>query len=127
MPIRTGTATALVVSLLLVAPVAMAETDATDRDISDEQLRTFAQARAEVRDVLESYSDERQEAADEEALEEVRLEMQKAMASAVNDTGMSVERFNELTRLIRRDRELRGRVAEVASDIDAHEPSGNAR
>lgn len=127
MPIRAGTATALVVSLLLVAPVAMAETDATDRDISDEQLRTFAQARAEVRDVLESYSDERHEAADEEALEEVRLEMQKAMASAVNDTGMSVEQFNELTRLIRRDRDLRKRVADVASEIDAQEPSDNAR
>ena len=124
MPIRTllaGTAAvALMAGAAAVAPQALAQTEMqppqqeTPAVNYDEQtLQTYAAAMTEVVEIGERKQPEISEAADEEQAEEVWVEMQEEMVTAVEAQGMTVEEYNEITQQAQMDPDLAAQINEM--------------
>lgn len=80
-----------------------------DANFDQEQIESFAQARAEVQQIQQEYASQAQQGDDKEAAQ-MQKEAQQEMVSAVEDAGLSVEEFNRIAQAARSDKELSERI-----------------
>lgn len=79
-------------------------------DVSDAKLEQFVEAVTEVQSVQQEYASEiqsTQEAAEAQAL---RQEAQEKMVGAVEDAGLSVTEYNQISQQLQSDPELSNRL-----------------
>lgn len=89
---------------------AQAQAAAPATDFSDETLKQFAEASKEIASVSRDYTERLQNAEDEAAKQEVRMEANEDMVNIVEDSGLEVSTFNAIGQAIQQDPELMKRV-----------------
>ncbi len=77
---------------------------------TDEELRTFASAALEVREIGAEWQPKITEAGSEEQAAEIQTQARDEMVEAVEQKGLSVERYNEITQQVRSNPELAEKV-----------------
>lgn len=88
--------------------------EAPEVDLSEEDIDTFVTAFVAVQEVREDFADRLQNAEDETEAQSMQQEAQDEMVSAVEDSGMSVEEYNEVAMALQNDPELMQEVQERA-------------
>lgn len=96
-------AASIAVALGAHAASGNAGTDSANFD--QEQVESFAEARAEVRQLQQEYTTQLQQADGKQA-EQLRKEAQQEMTEAVEDTSLSVKEYNRIAQAARNDQEL---------------------
>ena len=124
MPFRrllAGTAAvAIMAGAAAVAPQALAQTEMQPpqqemptANYDEQTLQTYAMAMTEVVEIGERKQPEISEAANEEQAEEIWVEMQEEMVTAVEAQGMTVEQYNEITQQAQMDPDLAAQINEM--------------
>ena len=124
MPFRrllAGTAAvAIMAGAAAVAPQALAQTEMQPpqqempaANYDEQTLQTYAMAMTEVVEIGERKQPEISEAANEEQAEEIWVEMQEEMVTAVEAQGMTVEEYNEITQQAQMDPDLAAQINEI--------------
>ncbi|WP_366555645.1 DUF4168 domain-containing protein [Aquibaculum sediminis] len=123
MPIRTllaGTAAvALMAGAAFVAPTPVAaqtemqQQEAPAVDYDTQTLQTYAAAMTEVVQIGERMQPSIAEAESEEEAEEIWVEMQEEMVTAVEQQGMSVDEYNQITQQAQMDPDLAAEINEM--------------
>jgi len=90
------------------------EATAPAQDFSDEQLQQFADASQQIAVISQDYTQRLQEAEDEQAQQEVRMEANDKMVEVVEDSGLDVNTFNAIGQAIQQDPALMQRVQKMA-------------
>jgi|GEM_PF-2980163 len=86
-----------------------------DIEVSDEDVARFAQAYEEVATIRDKYAEKTHGLDDEDAVADARQEAQRLKTAAIEDTGLSVEEYNEIRGASRVDSDIHDKVmAEVA-------------
>jgi hypothetical protein len=85
-----------------------------DVDLSEEQIDTFVSAFVAVQEVRNDFSERLQEAEGESEAQSMQQEAQDEMVQAVEDSGMTVEEYNEVAMALQNDPELMQEVQERA-------------
>lgn len=127
MPIRTllaGTAAvALMAGAAFVAPTPVtAQTEMQQQqeapavEYDDQTLQTYAAAMTEVVEIGERMQPSIAEAESEEEAEEIWVEMQEEMVSAVEQQGMSVDEYNQITQQAQMDPDLAAEINEMVQN-----------
>lgn len=83
-----------------------------DIEVSDEELGTFVDAALEVRDVYDQYESDIESAEGEER-EKMMRQRDEELRAAVEDAGLSVERYNTIHSAVTANDELNQRYAEM--------------
>ncbi len=111
------TATILLTGLLAAAVPAWAEqaeeATGSGAPVSDEQLRQFTLALAEVRSIRMEYMPRVQEAESREQRNELKQRGREEMLEAIRDTGLEVGEYNRIGQRIGDDQELKRRVQQM--------------
>jgi len=81
--------------------------------ITDQELKTFAVAALEVKKINDSYRPRYQSADTPAAKEQVQKEATEKMSAAVEQKGLSVDKYNQIVRVAQAD-------PEVAKQIDGY-------
>lgn len=80
-------------------------------DISDQELRQFAEAQSQVEEIKNDYRGEIQKhAQDADKAMEVQREAQQEMVEAVQDSGLDVRKYNQIAQLAQYDSQFRARI-----------------
>lgn len=122
---RITTATAVSVlaagAFFVAAPVAHGDAttpqtaqqtqQAPQANFSDEQLQSFAAAANEVRTVHEEWQQRLQETQDPRQQQQIRQEASQEMAEAIEDEGLTIEEYNEISQVARQDPEVYDKVS----------------
>ncbi|MFN4283057.1 MAG: DUF4168 domain-containing protein [Alphaproteobacteria bacterium] len=86
--------------------------------ITQQELKTFAVAALEVKKINDTYRPRYQSAETPAAKEQVRKEATEKMSSAVQQQGLSVDKYNQIVRVAQAD-------PEVAKQIDDYARQAN--
>lgn len=86
---------------------------APDIDVSDEQVEAFAEAQARVAEIGEKWTPRMQEAESSEDVQKAREQAQQEMVIAVENSGLSVQEYNQIARAAQADEELRQEIQEA--------------
>lgn len=86
--------------------------EAPEVDVGEEELSQFASAVVELQQIKQSYSKDIGQAGDKQKAKDLQGEMQEAMRQAIEDEGLSVERYAKIGEAIQSDKELKQRVNE---------------
>lgn len=78
--------------------------------VSDESLKTFAQAMKEVNRIADRARSELEQSGQPEKAQEVQQKAQADMVEAVQKKGMSVEQYNQIAMAAQTDPQVRERV-----------------
>lgn len=81
--------------------------------VSDQELKSFAEATVEVQKISQDYEPRIQSAPDQQAGQELRQQAQAEMVSAVEAKGLTVEKYQEIYHLAQLDPQVRQRVASM--------------
>lgn len=102
----------LVAGLTLVVAAALSPAMAEDgaASVDDAQLEQFATALTDVRDLGNEYSEQIASAESQEEAQELQQEAQVEMVAAVEDTGMTVQEYNQIAEQMSQNPELMERV-----------------
>lgn len=87
--------------------------EAPQASFSDEEIETYADATLEVQEIGAKWEPrllEAQQAQQPEQLEQLQREAEEEMVDAVQSAGLSVEQYNEITRMAQVDQNLRDRI-----------------
>lgn len=92
--------------------------------VSDAEVRTFVVANAEVSQIAETYRPQLQSAGSDEEAAEIQQTAQEEMVMAVTETGMEVERYNNIMAAARQDVELSQRITAEAQRYEQEQNGG---
>lgn len=81
-------------------------------DVGEKELSQFASAVVELQQIKQSYSKDIGQAGDKQEAQKLQGEMQEAMRKAIEDEGLSVERYAKIGKAIQSDEKLKKRVNE---------------
>ena len=84
--------------------------------VSDEQLRAFAQIFGEVADIQAILKSEMLEATSQQAVGQAEQRAQEQMIDAVRRNGMEVEEYNRIAKLLNEDSELYDRYRRIQQE-----------
>ncbi len=82
-------------------------------EVSDEDLEKYAKAETKVDDIREDFSEQLQEAEDQEKAQKLQQQAQEKMVSAVEDAGLDVTTYNQIASQVQMDDSLRERLEEM--------------
>jgi GTP1/Obg family GTP-binding protein len=82
-------------------------------DVSDQQLKQFADAQAEIAGIQQDFSSRLQNVEDPEKARELQRQANEEMTSAVEEAGLDVESFNQIAMAIQNDPELQQKLTEM--------------
>jgi len=85
-------------------------------DVSDEQIASFVEAYVAVNEVREEYTARLQEAEDQEEAQALQMEANDAMSAAIEDTGLSVEEYQNVAMAVSADAEVREQVTQMLEE-----------
>ncbi|HEY4135632.1 MAG TPA: DUF4168 domain-containing protein [Alphaproteobacteria bacterium] len=83
-------------------------------DISGQDLKTFAVAALEVKKINDSYRPRYQSADTPEAKQQVQKEATDKMAAAVQDKGLTVDKYNQIVHVAQADPEVAQQIDDYA-------------
>ncbi len=81
-------------------------------DVGEQELDQFAEAFLAVQEIQTEISEELQAATDESEAQDLQRQAQEEMVSAVEDSGLSVEEYNQIAQLMNSDPEVRDGIME---------------
>lgn len=84
-----------------------------DIDVSDQQLEQFAEAQTSIIEIQQDFSERLQGVEDPERAQELQVQANEEMTSAVDAAGLDVESFNAIAMAIQNDPELQQRLTEM--------------
>lgn len=87
-----------------------------DIDVSDQQLEQFADAQVSIIEIQQDFSARLQGVEDPERAQELQVQANEEMTSAVDEAGLDVESFNAIAMAIQNDPELQQRLTEMLQD-----------
>ncbi|MFO7930594.1 MAG: DUF4168 domain-containing protein [Thermodesulfobacteriota bacterium] len=87
----------------------------TAEDFSDSDLEKFAQAQTEVDDIRSEYSDELSGVEDTEKARELQDKYADQMVKAIEDAGLDVQTYNEISMALQNDPELQEKIDEMGN------------
>ena len=123
---RTTTITGLsIICLLALAlmPAAAAaqgygfEEQPAQTEVTDQEVGAFAEAQNEVGQIQQDYQGRIADTADPEAQQAIVEEANEKMVDAVQESGLSVERYNTILNSAHADPELQARISRAARDM----------
>lgn len=79
-------------------------------DVSDDQAAAFAEAQGRVAEIGQKWTPRMQAAESSEDIQKARESAQKEMVIAVENTGLSVQEYNQIAQAAQADPELRERI-----------------
>ena len=83
-------------------------------NISDTQLREFANARSAVEQIQMKYQDKAQNVTSEQDMQRLQAQANNEMVQAVEKTNLSVEQYNQIASLIQTDQKMLDRYMKLA-------------
>lgn len=86
---------------------------------SDEDLKAFGSAMTEIQKINGEYSPKLTAATDAAAKAEVQKEMIAKMGAAVQSSGLSPQKYNDMSTAVQKDAALRARLTEVLNAAPA--------
>jgi len=86
---------------------------AADIEVSDTQLEAFADAQSTLGEIQQDYAGRMQSVDDPEKANELREEANAEMVDAVEESGLTVETFNQIAQAVQNDPELQQRLAQI--------------
>ncbi|HEY9234232.1 MAG TPA: DUF4168 domain-containing protein [Phenylobacterium sp.] len=101
------------------APAAAAPAAPAAGGFSDEDLKAFGAAMTEIQKINGEYGPKITAAADANAKAEVQKEMIGKMGAAVQASGLSAEKYNDMSNAVQKDAALRARLTEVLNAAPA--------
>jgi hypothetical protein len=84
--------------------------EAPRKPVSEQAVKEFASAYASVQSIQEDYSEQLQQIEDPQQAQQLQQEAQKEMLEAVQQSGMSVNEYNQMVERMDQDPQLRQRV-----------------
>lgn len=109
---RKSLALGFVAALVASAPALHAQDEGSGSaaaDFDQQQIESFAVARAEIRTLQQEYGSKIQQADQEEAAE-LKQEARQKMATAVEENGLDVQEFNRIAQAARSDEDLQEQI-----------------
>ena len=88
-------------------------------EVSDDQIQAFVDAYVAVNEVREEYTARMQEAEDQEAAQALQMEANEAMSAAIEDSGLSVEEYQEVAMAVSADPDVREQVTQMLEEQGA--------
>lgn len=85
-------------------------------DVDDETVSEFADAFLSVQEISQDLTEKLSEAPSAEAAQTMQREAQEEMAKSVEDSGISVEQYNDIAVGMRQDPELAERVKTAVNE-----------
>lgn len=82
-------------------------------DVSDEELRAFAEATRKLQDVAEQAQGDMKEAGDQQERQQVRDDFLERQAEIVREAGLDTARYTEIRQAVERSSDLRQRLLEI--------------
>lgn len=79
-------------------------------DVNDETLNKFADAYGKVQSIQQDFAKDLQQVSEESEAQELQRSAQDEMMEAVEDSGLSVTEYNEISVAVSADPELQARV-----------------
>jgi len=79
-------------------------------DFSDEELEKFSEARSKVEEMSSEYSQKLEGVEDPEKAREIQTKYSQKMSDAIEDIGLSVQTYNEISRAAQNNPELREKI-----------------
>jgi len=95
------------------APAAAAPAAPAAGGFSDEDLKAFGTAMKEIEKINGEYAPKLSAATDATAKAEVQKEMIAKMGAAVQSSGLSPQKYNDMSAAVQKDAALRARLTEV--------------
>lgn len=130
-------------AMLIAAPVAVAQTKGAQQPqqqapsqqgpaaaVSEDELKAFASAALEVRNISASYAPKIAEAESKQDAKEIatlRKQAEDKMVQAVEGSGLSVEQYNKIYVVARNEPELRSRITRYMKEGDGGSGGSSAR
>lgn len=84
-------------------------------DFSDQELKKFAAAQTDVDDIRGEYSDALGNVEDPDKAQELQNKYTRKMINAIEDKGLSVEDYNNISRAIQGNPELQKKVESMGN------------
>ncbi len=85
-------------------------------DVSDEELRAFAEATDQLQGVAEQARSDMQGAEGQEEAQQVREDFQEKQAQIVQEAGLDTARYTEIRNAIESNPDLRNRFLEIRQE-----------
>jgi len=95
------------------APPPPAQGQQAMKPVTDEQLVKFIDAAADVQNVQANYAERVQNADDQAKAQSLRQEAQNKMIGAVEESGLTVQQFNQIGQRLQTDQELADRLRSI--------------
>lgn len=89
-------------------------------EVSDSELKKFAEAQAEITSIQQDFSGRLQGVDDPEAAHELQVQANEEMTEAVAEAGLDVESFNNIAMAIQNDPELQQRLTAMLQDEERY-------
>lgn len=103
----------ILVAAFMMLPAAFADSG-SGADFEQQELETFLEARADVLDIQEEYSNRLQSAEGDQEVADLQSEAREKMAKAVEDAGISVEKFNRIAQAAQNDPDVAAELESLA-------------
>ncbi|MFW6080524.1 MAG: DUF4168 domain-containing protein [Desulfosalsimonas sp.] len=87
----------------------------TADDFKDSDLENFASAQSEVDEIRSEYSDELSGVEDTEKARELQDKYAEQMVDAIEEEGLDVQTYNDISMAMQNDSELRGKIEEMTN------------
>lgn len=91
----------------------MQQQQQADIDVSDAEVDKFANVYNQTAEVRQEYTQKLQNAEDQEQAQEIQREANEEIKAVIEDSPMTVERYQEIARATAQDTELRQRILEA--------------
>ncbi len=98
------------------APQGPAQGQTAMEPVTDEQLAQFITAATDVQNVQADYAQRMQNTQDQEKAQSLRQEAQDQMIAAVEESGLTVQQFNQIGQRLQTDQELAERLKSIQGD-----------
>ncbi len=87
--------------------------------VSDSDIKKFAEIYLEVEEARNELSDEMNNAANQEEAQEIQARMQQEIVATIADHGWSVSRYNQVATAISNDPELRSEALDLINELSS--------
>lgn len=82
-------------------------------EVSDDQLKTYAEAEQKVQEIRSEFQQQMPNAESPEEAQTLQQEAQQEMVAAVEDAGLTVEEYNQIASQMQANPELRQRMEQL--------------
>lgn len=86
-------------------------------DVPEDELRTFAEAYAEIADIRRQMQSDLQEAENRDEATQIQQDADQEMQGILQENGISVERYQEITQILNADPEQRQEFEQILQEV----------